>query len=197
MNIWEIDKFLNVLLFIIPGFISLKFYELFFPYESVDSQKQIIEVITYSCINYALLFWAILSIENNDIYHYSQYLYYLFYLFLLFIAPIFWVCLWRKLRTSKLFQKTMPHPTHKAWDYVFSQRKPYWIIITLKNGSKIGGKYSNKSFTSSSPSDEQIYLEEHWVINKYNGFERKRIDTEGILVLSKEIVTIEYFKMKE
>ncbi|HDT2309323.1 TPA: hypothetical protein QHP34_004001 [Citrobacter braakii] len=70
-------------------------------------------------------------------------------------------------------------------------------MVTLKDGKKIGGKYSTDSFSSSAPNPEQLYLEETWVINADGGLERVRTDTMGILILSKEIESIEFFKINQ
>ena len=197
MDIWQSDKLILFLLFVIPGFISLKFYELVIPNERKDSSKQIIDAIAYSCINYAILLIPIIHIEamrkNNEV---NSIGYYLFYLFVFIVAPIIWVLIFKWLREKDFFQKIAPHPTLKPWDYVFRQRKPYWIKITLKNGKIVGGKYSINSFASSSPVKEQIYLEESWIINDKGGFERKKNDSEGIIIMSDEILLIEFRKFK-
>ena len=193
MDIWEQDKLLLFIAFVIPGFVSLKAYELLFPIQRTDSSKQIVEAITYSCINYALLFWPIVLVERSDLRESSSFLYFLFYVFVLFIAPIIWVWLWKKIRTSDAFQNSAPHPTQKPWDYVFSKRTPYWVIVTLKDGTKIAGSYDSESFSSSAPAEEQLYLEEAWVLNDDGGFERPRKSTAGIIILSNEIVTVELF----
>ena len=99
--------------------------------------------------------------------------------------------LWKYLRSREFFQKNAPHPTARPWDYVFSQRKPYWVKITLKDGTLVAGKYAEKSFTSSSPAPEQIYLEETWILNDKGGFERVKNDTAGVIILSSEISYIE------
>ena len=85
----------------------------------------------------------------------------------------------------------MPHPTLKPWDFVFAQQKPYWIKVTLKNGTTIAGLYADKSFASSTPAQEQIYLEQTWVLNANGGFERAKNDTAGVIILSNEISHIE------
>jgi hypothetical protein len=41
----------------------------------------------------------------------------------------------------------------------------------LKDGNKIAGTYGENSFTSSYPSEEQIFLEETWVLNKEGRFD--------------------------
>ena len=59
----------------------------------------------------------------------------------------------------------------------------------------IAGRYDSVSFASSAPATEQLYLEENWVLNDDGGFERPRTATAGILILSSEIVTVEFFKL--
>ncbi len=194
MNIWEADKLILFVAFVIPGFISIKIYELLIPSQDKDSSKQMLDAITYSCVNYGILFIPIAWIESSDVYQNHSIIYKLFYFFTLFIFPIIWVVFWKKIRSWEVFQNSAPHPTRKPWDYVFSKRKWHWVIITLTNGEKIGGKYANNSFSSSAPAKEQVYLEEAWVLNNDGGFERPRNNTEGIIIVSDEISTVELFE---
>lgn len=195
MDILDANKLLLFIAFVIPGFVSLKTYALLFPSESKDSDKLLIDAVAYSSINYAILLWPIYSIEIHQIRQSHPTAYVLFYVFVLLIAPITWACVLKKLRTTEFFQRSMPHPTAKPWDFVFAQRLPYWAIVTLKDGKKIAGRYDSSSFASSAPATEQLYLEEHWVLNEDGGFDRPRTNTAGILILSSEIVTVEFFKL--
>lgn len=197
MNIWEADKLLLFIAFVIPGFISLKVYELLNPGVQKESSKQIIDAITYSCVNYAILFAPILAVERSALSKESPNLYSVFFLAVLFLAPIIWALLWQWIRTIKFIQKAIPHPTQKPWDYVFSKREPYWVKVVLRDGTKIGGKYSGNSFASSAPADEQIYLEETWIVNEKGGLERKKKQTAGAIILSKDIAFIELIKYSE
>ncbi len=169
-------------------------YELFFPSPKQDSTKQLIDAITYSCINYGLLFIPISYVEKSKLRETAPFLYLAFYTFVLLCAPILWGGLWKKLRSKRFFQKVAPHPIQKPWDFVFSQKIPYWIVVKLKDGTKIAGSYDEKSFASSNPSEEQLYLEEHWEINNNGGFEKPRESTGGILILAREMVSVEFFK---
>ncbi len=190
MAIWNTNSLLLFIAFVIPGFISIKVNGLLSPSAPRDSSAQLIDAITYSCINYALLSWAIYLVVVTDS---PIYLRALFYLFALFIFPIVLAVLWSYLRGTKFFQKKIPHPTGKPWDYVFGQRKPYWVIATLKDGTKIAGNYGGNSFTSSTPDKEQIYLEETWVLNDDGGLERPRNQTAGVLITSSDIAFLELF----
>ena len=179
-------------MFVVPGFVGLKTYELLFPGEAKDSSKQLVDAIAYSCLNYGLLFLPIVLIEGIDFVGKWLYLYFIFYFFVLFLSPVIIVFIWRKIRQTQFIQKNAPHPTSKPWDFVFSKRESYWVKVTLKDGTLIGGRYSDKSFASSAPAPEQIYLEEVWVLNNKGGFERKKNDTAGVIVLSSEISHIEF-----
>ncbi len=94
----------------------------------------------------------------------------------------------------EFFQKNAPHPTLRAWDYVFGKRKEYFVIVTLVDGREIAGEYSTESFTSSYPEEPQIYLEKTWKLDENGDFEREINQTSGILVLSKDIQSIEFFE---
>lgn len=191
-DLLDMNKLLLFIVFIIPGFISIKVYSLLVPSIEKDSSKLVIDAITYSCINYASFSWAILLMEYYLNYSDHPIWNSFFYLILLFITPVLLPWILVNIRKRDFIQKNMPHPTKTPWDFVFAQRDSYWAIITLKNGKKFAGKYSTSSFTSSYPEKEQIYLEESWIMNSDGGFDRSRINSKGIIILS-EIESIELF----
>lgn len=194
MDLWQADKLILFVLFVVPGFISLKVYELLLPRASKSSSEQLIDAVAYSSINYAVLLAPIYIVETSGIRERKPELYVAFYVLALLAAPVCWALLLKWLRTTRLVKRALPHPTAKPWDYIFGSCTPYWIIVSLKDGTKIGGLYGSSSFASSSPAPEQLYLQEAWVLNSDGGFERPRNDTAGVMVLSAEIVTIEFFR---
>jgi Family of unknown function (DUF6338) len=151
MNIWESNKLLLFIWFVIPGFVSLKTYELLLPSSPKESDKQLIDAVAYSCVNYALLLWPIYEVKRSQIRFAHPSAYIVFYVFVLLIAPVAWAWLFKKLRTTQFFQRALPHPTTKPWDYVFGQRKPYWVLVTLKDGKQVAGRYDTSSFASIAP----------------------------------------------
>jgi len=197
LDIWTADKLVLFIAFVVPGFVSLKAYDLFSPAASKDASSQVVDAVAYSSINYALLLWPIYAVESADIRTTSPNWYIVFYVFVLLVAPISWAALLKVLRTTQFFQRSLPHPTGKPWDYVFGQRRPYWVIVSLKDGKRVGGKFSGRSFASSAPAPEQLYLEETWVINEAGGFERARTASAGVLILSAEVASIELFNLTQ
>lgn len=194
MDIWEVDKLVLFIAFVIPGFISIKAYQLLCPGSERSTSDQLIDAIAYSSINYALLFFPIIAVESGSLKSVHSSLYYTFYVLVLFIAPIIWVLVWRHLRTREFFLRNAPHPTGKPWDFLFSQRKPYWVEVFLKNGTVIAGLYGKNSSASSAPAPEQIYLEETWFLDVDGEFERAIVDTAGVMILTSEISHIEFRK---
>jgi len=191
MNVWDQNALIIFILFVIPGFISIKTYELIYPGETFDTSKKIIDAVAFSCINYAFLaipvYFLIPEIQND-------FLIIIFGIFALFVFPVIIVYIFSLIRKSKLVQRKLPHPVGKPWDYVFSQQEIYWMVVTLNDGTKLGGKFAEKSFISSSPHSNQIYLEESWEMNDDGMFERKHNNTKGVLIVTSEIKLIEFFE---
>jgi hypothetical protein len=180
--------------FVVPGFVTLRAYELLSPTEYRASSERIVEAVSYSCINYAFLIWPIIGVESHgyDISH--PFLYALFYFFALLVFPVGLAFGWFRLRKLDFIRKTLGHPTDTAWEYFFEEQKaPCWVVITLKSGDQVGGYYGRKSFASGHPSPLQIYLEKAWEINECGGLERELTDTNGILVMHEEIRTMNFY----
>jgi hypothetical protein len=197
VNIWDENKLLLFIAFVLPGFIAMKAYALLSRTKQSDTSKQIVDAIAYSCLNYALLFVPISLIERSELLESTPIVYFMFYSFVFFGFPIITVLSWWKIRGTNLLQKFLPHPVDKPWDFVFGKRQTSWVIVTLKNGEKVAGMFGLNSFASSAPAEEQIYLEEQWLLNESGGFERAVKQTSGIIILSSEILTVEFMHSGE
>lgn len=196
MDILEKGKLFLFVLFIMPGFISMRVYRLFHPSADSDTSKVLIDVVSYSCINFSLLLIPIYLIEINNIFISHPVLYYLFYLFVLIIIPVLLPIILLKIRSCEKVKRVLPHPIGRSWDYFFSIRQCCWVLVTLKNGKKYGGYYGSQSFASNSPEPEQIYLEKHWALDDDGDFDHELADTLGIIILTNEIESVEFIKVK-
>lgn len=196
MDIWSLDKLVLFLAFVIPGFISIKFYALNISGSTSDATKQLLDAVSYSAINYALCLPAIIFVENSTLSESCPYFYGFFYFFVVFISPLVICMIWLKLRNWKFLSRFISlHPNGSPWDYFFSQgpgSKECWVKVTLKNGDVLGGYYGLTSFASSSPMPQQLYLEETWVVKKNGEFKRAVNRTAGILIMPEEISYIEF-----
>lgn len=194
MEIFETNKIVLFIIFFIPGFISMKAYHLMIASEKINFSESIGEAIAFSSINYAALSWLIILIDKFDLMNKHFSLFVLSVIFIIFIAPIFWTIIFVWLSKSKKLRKYILSPIKNPWDYYFEKKKSCWVIINLKNGEKIGGVYSDNSFSSAYPHKEQIYLEELWDIDSKGNFLKKVSRTDGVIIIGDEIKSIEFYK---
>jgi len=180
-DIWQIDSLILFLVFFLPGFVSIKTYDILIPSERRDFSKAIFEAVGYSALNFTLLYPLISRLNSS----------YLYLVLVMIVFPILWSVLFAKLPNYRYINKYVRLPNPKPWDEVFGRRESYWVIVHLKSGIKIGGLYDVKSRSSSNPAEEQIYLEEVWKLDDDNGFIERVDRTKGIIILSEEISRIE------
>lgn len=194
MNIWDADKLVLLIAFVIPGFISIKTYDLLVPSERREVGKSLVDVVAYSCVNYSLLFWLIvLDYKYQWGSNYPAWHIILVFLILL-VFPILWASAFVWLRKQDFFTKYAPHPTPKPWDYVFRNDQAYWVVIELRDGEIIGGMYDKGSFASSYPAEEQLYLQQLWEIGEDDEFVRPLERSHGAIISASEIKFIRLYR---
>lgn len=193
-DIWQIDKLVLFIIFILPGFISLMIYDYLIPSVKRDFSKSIIEIICFSTLNFIALSFLIYLNLNHKYYENCLIIFYLSLLLIFIIMPALWPIIFVRLTTTKFFNKYFIHPVSKPWDYFFGKKEAAWVIVHLKNGNMIGGLYSSNSFASSYPNKEQIYLEEIWKLDENGVFLYKIDRTKGVIILGDDISSLEFFK---
>lgn len=192
MDFISVDNIGLFIVLFLPGFISIKIHRLLIADEKYDFSKNLFEIIGYSLINFILLSWLILLNVYNDWLWTLSIWFFLSAIITLIIAPIFWPILFNKLLKSKWIKPHTISNFKSAWDFQFNKREPAWIIVHLKDGRTIGGRFGKKSFAAPYPCKENIYIEELWKLQ--NGVFINPIPrTQGILIISDDIFAIEFF----
>lgn len=182
------------IIFFLPGFISTKVYDLLISTDRRDFSKSLFEVIGFSTINFALLSWLI-YLNIIKAYWVSYPILFILSVIVIFFAfPTVLPIIYLKTIQTKYFSKFIVNPIQKPWDFIFSKRQAFWVIINLKNGVKIGGVYDENSFSSSYPSKEQIYLEQVWKLDSNGVFLEPIERSKGIIILGDDISSIEFFQ---
>jgi hypothetical protein len=180
------------LIFFIPGFITLKVYDLLVPGEARDFSKSLFDAVAYSSLNFAALLWLIGIVRSGSLPPWQWYA----AMFVLLIGmPVAWPILFLKMRKHPKVARRVPSPNARVWDDIFARRTPYWVIVHLKDQRRVGGLYGGRSLTSHSPAAPEIYLEEVWKLDENGGFTDSRVDsTAGILIMGAEILALEFFR---
>lgn len=179
-----------VLLFL-PGFISAAVFRLLVASERHDFSKDICEVAAFSLLNFAVFAPVLFGMARIGWLGRLWVLWLSTYVVLI-IAPAGWAFLARWLRD----QPWTPFLScqSKAWDYYFSHKEPLWIVAYLDDGSKVAGFYAGESYASAFPSEEQIYIQQEWVVGENDAFERAVTGSDGILLNGRDIKRLVFYK---
>jgi len=132
MNPFTLDAIKLIFIFFVPGFVSMKVYDLLIPSERRDFSKSLMEAISFSCLNFAITFWLWIFINSNDFQAKNQLLYYLFLILIILVVPIVLPNLYLWIIKMSFFRKRIVNPYLKPWDWVFSKRETYWVIVHQK-----------------------------------------------------------------
>jgi len=185
------------LIFIVPGFISLRTYEVIRGGEPRKINESLIDVVIYSFATDVL--WAALFYLGSIILpSQAQAVASVLALPIALIAtPIVLAWAWWKLQRRLARSGAIADPTAKPWDKIFnrvvSEKRDVGLILTLPDGRKLGGRYVDPGFASSYPADEQLLVGETWKLNQETGaFEARVVGTYGFLIDKKDVLTIEF-----
>ena len=190
-SLFETVGLMDFVILVMPGFISIKVWNLIIPTKSRALKDSFIDALTYSILNFALLFWLILIIQRTD----EIALKVICYITIMGVGPVLWPILWKAAATSRLFRGKIINPTPKAWDHFFGIRRNCFILIHLKDGNLVGGLYHQKSFASSYPAHEDIYIEEVWKVDGQGLFVEKIPQSVGMLVTRDSVKYIEMYSL--
>ncbi|WP_157625097.1 DUF6338 family protein [Sunxiuqinia dokdonensis] len=193
MDILSVDKLVLFLFFFVPGFISLKFYQLLIADEKVDFSKSLYEAVGFSCINFSIFFWVIYHINKPEFVESHPFYYYAITLTIIFITPLILTWFLSMILKTKVFGRFFVSPEKVPWDWHFSKRDSSWVIVTLKDGKKIGGKFGKKSSASTFPRSKEIYIEDIWKLDKNHKFINSIERNTGVLITGDSILAIEFF----
>lgn len=187
------EKLNLFLFFVVPGFVSLKVYDLMVPSARRDFSASIIEVISFSMINFAAWYWLIDLSNRNDLRIDAPVFYYLTMSLVLLVSPTLLAIVGYWFLGSNFLRGRVVHPTPMSWDFLFKQGRSYWLLFHLKSGQKLGGFYSSNSFASSFPHSQEVYVEQLWRVDANGRFLEKADRTAGAVIRADECMLIELF----
>jgi len=183
------------LIFTVPGLVMLKVWDQIVPSGARrDFSKSVFEAVAYSAINVGLFMPLVTVMRAGKL---GPVLYPIALFVMLLGAPAAWPFLFRKLLVSQWMTKYGLHPCEQAWDYLFGQHEPFWVVVHLRDLRRIGGRFGGNSFASSSPAEPQLYLEEVWRLNAIGQLTEPVQRSRGIIILAKDILAVELFSYYE
>lgn len=200
MNIANKESFFIILAFIVPGFIIYVVKSKFTTGRIRTGPDIFIYYLFYSAVNYTLFGWIIYFIIFTDVLYDYPIIKYISWSIILFASPVFIGIIIGIADKHQWFNRILRcigiNPIHSvptAWDYCFGSMKfPHWIIVTLKDGTKIYGYFGAKSIASSSDNERDLVLEQMFKIDANNSWEALK-EGHGVLITKEQISYVEFW----
>ena len=203
MELNSFDALLYTAVFLVPGFIWSSVMTILIPRRAAATELRLLEFLTLSCINHALWIWLLVPLFRGGWMNSAPIWSGVLLVFPVLVSPIILGALsgwarqrdWMKLLLGRFGFRTV-HPVPTAWDFQFARGKPYWVVVTMKDGSRVFGLYGYQSFAGDEPSERDLYLEA--VFEPTNTGEWAPVqDSGGIIIKAEQIAAIEFRKHSE
>jgi hypothetical protein len=181
--------------FVVPGFVAWRTYQWRRPQGEQKAADAIAGIVTFSALTSVLWYnteWLTWPKTGWDAVRFSLEI---------FLTPILVALLYQYgvEFCAKRNWVTSPHP--RAWDFIFNSlayrkkgigKDGLFLVVTLKNGDKVAGVFSEPGFASLWPYDRDLLLGPTWELD--NGKPaRLVIGSIGLYVDSGSIDAIEVF----
>jgi hypothetical protein len=186
--------------FLVPGLLIDWTVSRFFSKKSEQVPLILLRFLTFSCVNYVVWIFIYLLPWDKSFLTNPAFLAVIF-LLIIFISPFFLGLIFGVTSQQQLVERGLENlgfrmlsgfPT--AWDYKFGRiNEPLWVLVTLKDGSEVVGRFGKNSFASSESSERDLYIESVYQVLEDNPWQPVTA-TSGILIKAEEIRYIEFLK---
>ncbi len=200
MKFDDINSILLVLCVFVPGFLfDCTLANFFRQKERKSKELLLLGLLTASAINYIICLPIIYYLIDGVFINRPVVLAVLWF-FIIFCMPVMLALVTAKilqkniiLRVAKLLD--LPYVNHilTGWDKKFGNMKSCYVVVTLKDGTEVGGYFGENSLSSSLLEHKDIYLEETYTFSD-KGVWTQVDNTKGLWINGEEIAFIEFVK---
>ena len=193
----NLESWTLFLILVVPGLISMHVYRLLFAAREIDWKGGLVQALFYSSLNLAVCLPLLVPIHQAGFIekHPSWYIGGL--MLVLLVLPVAWPLLYRSLLKWQWLNSKIQLPYPTAWDFFFDRREPVFVLVQLKNGSKLGGYFGFQSYATSFPTEGDIYLETVYEVDEAGKFNEPIDDSHGAIIRRDQYELIEFFKSQE
>ena len=145
------------LIFFIPGFITLKVYDLLIPGEQRDFSKSLFDAVAYSSLNFAALLWLIAVVESGNL---RPWQWYTAIFFLLVGMPAVWPVVFLLLRSHPWVARRIASPHPRVWDDIFQGELRTGSLFILRTNEELA------AFTGKNRSRHIVQLRPRFILRR-------------------------------
>jgi len=189
--------------FLVPGFVWSAVLSMLVPGRGVGDQVRFVELLSLSCINNGFWSWVLFPIFTTGFLERHPYWSGLALFGIMFLSPVVLGLASGRFQQKESVARFLGwlglrtvHPIPRAWDWHFGRSKPYWVLVTLKDGSRLYGLFHSRSFAASDPEHRDLYLEAQFRPLE-DGQWAPVEDTGGVLIMADQIAAVEFRKLTE
>lgn len=172
--------------FALPGFISLQVWSMISPASDRTFLDKLPEAIAFGVLNAVVVAPLVVWIAPTNLV-----VWYILLVVGLVALPAMWPFVVRQALETLFRFHIILNPAHNGWDAAFRRREPYFVIVHLKDGRRIGGYYGYQSYAGVYPASGHLYLESVWTLDAAGHFISVVPDSRGIVLRPEDYQFIE------
>lgn len=187
------------LLFLIPGLIATWVMERLVGRATPTGTERLLRAVAWSVLVYVVSSPWLLPLVRQVIRHedVSAVRLVASVTAVVFLTPILVGLAVAWLRRRQLLRRLLRRMTTipaapAAWEFLFAQRRTDFIRLRLRDGTLVGGLYSDDSFASFYPEPRDLFLEEAWRLGTDGSFVKPVPNSHGILVPHDAMAVVEF-----
>lgn len=200
---------LVIVVFVLPGFVALRYAEQTYRTRAEDSAlERLLTALYFSLLSYlviALGAWAVLEIDTTAIRELwrgeKPFRSYVGLTLAGLIVPLAIAECARRWSSSRARSWMLArarintaHNTPSGWEHFFLQDRWAYVRATLKDGRVVAGFYGPSSFAGYTAETPDLYLEHRYALSPdTDWFDGKVEGTLGIYIRADEIVSVEFY----
>jgi len=199
MTVQSFDVVFYTLAFVVPGFICDSVIAAIVPRRVEQRELRVLRFLTFSAVNYGVWSWLVFLIFKLTWFIDHPWYAGAAWFLIVFVGPVGLGVLLGLLEQKNVVRKFLArlgircvHPIPTAWDYFFSETKPVWVAVTLKDGREVVGFFGSRSFASSEAAERDLYIQEVLRMRRDGPWERVP-RSRGVLVKHDDIRYIEFW----
>jgi len=161
---------------ILPGAMSIAVHRMILPGFQAPLGQNVLEALVYGAFNFAILFTLGLAAPPSGA------IPVLLSAVFVLVTPCIWPFVLRFGLEALQHRRLIPSQSRTGWDHVFRSNTPYFVIVHLHDGRRIGGFYGARSYAGVFAASGHLFLEEVWDLNEDGDFVDPVPDSEGIVL---------------
>ena len=198
MTISSFEVVFFTIAFLVPGFVWSAVLSTLVPSRAEAAQIRFLRFLTFSCLNYGIWSWLLFPLFASGFAERNPYWSGLILFGIIFVSPVGLAILSGRFQQKEVVAGFLSwlrlrsiHSVPMAWDWYFSRSKPCWVVVTLRDRSRVLGLFHSNSFASDDPAQRDLYLQAQYRLLD-NGEWAPMEDTAGVLIMGDEITALEF-----